>query len=320
MADFSTAAAPVFAFGIIADLHFLDAENGSNFDGTKVRRFRQSLEMLFRASDSFLEAKTTCNIMLGDIIDGKAKGLGKQMPFLDEVLDITVRTDRSWHVVLGNHEYYNFTRDELFLSLIPLAVKPQCAPTKLYYSFSPHPGYKFMILDGYEMSTMGAVNPELQQQAVDLITLKNHNYAAGSNDWFKDLAQENKRYVPFNGGISNEQLGWLGQELAQAAEGGEKCVVFCHMALNVKASQENNLLWNCEEVLETLYKTPKGTVMACIAGHDHNGGYDRDHHGIYHLVPPAPIECGEGENTFGRVEVFEDKLQIVWTGKRPVSD
>jgi len=298
----------------------MDAENGKNFNGTKIRRFRQSLEMLFRASDCFLEDKTSCNILLGDVLDGKSSRMGKQMEFLDEVLDVTLRTDRSWYAVMGNHEYYNFTRDQILSSLIPSSVRPACAPARLYYSFSPHPGYKFIILDGYEMSTMGAATTEAQQQADALVREKNHNYAAGSDNWFKDLPRENQRYVPFNGGLCQPQMQWLDSELREAAVNAEQCVIFCHMALCVRASQEQNLLWNCEEVLDMLYKTPPGTVMACIAGHDHNGGYAVDHHGIHHIVPPAPIECDEGENSFGTVQIYQDKLRIVWTGKRPRSN
>lgn len=310
----------LFSFGVIADLHFMDADDGRNFDGTKIRRFRQSLEMLFRASDSFIQNHTACNILLGDILDGKAKTMGKETQFLDEILDVTLRTDRNWFAVLGNHEYYNFDREKILCSLIPASVRPYCSPSKLYYSFSPHPGYRFIILDGYELSVMGGICPEMSQQADALVRAKNHNYAAGSNHWFKDLSMENLRYVPFNGGICQAQMDWLGRKLNAAVEKGEKCVVFCHMALCVRASHEQNLLWNCEDVLDILHQTPRGTVLACIAGHDHNGGYAFDDHGIHHIVPPAPIECDEGEDSFGTVQVYKDKLVLLWTGKRPTSD
>jgi manganese-dependent ADP-ribose/CDP-alcohol diphosphatase len=310
----------LFSFGLIADMHFMDAENGTNFDGSKTRRFRQSLEMLFHASDSFLEAKTACNVMLGDLIDGKAAQMGKQKEFLNEILDTTIRTERNWHAVMGNHEFYNFTREELLASLVPATVRASCTPSKLYYSFSPFPGYKFIILDGYELSTMGSATPELREQAIALVTARNHNFAAGSNNWFNNLAEENLRYVPFNGGIGKEQLGWLEQELNTASSVGDKCLLFCHMALNVNSSREQNLVWNCEEVLKILHNTARGTIVACFAGHDHNGGYAVDHLGIHYVVPPAPIECDEGEEAFGRIEVFSDKIQIVWTGKRPNND
>ena len=105
MSDFCSASVSselIFSFGVIADLHFMDTDNGSNFDGTKIRRFRQSLEILLEASDSFI-GKTVCNVLLGDIIDGKAIQMGKHLDFLNEILDITIRSDQNWHAVVGNH-------------------------------------------------------------------------------------------------------------------------------------------------------------------------------------------------------------------------
>lgn len=203
-------------------------------------------------------------------------------------------------------------------TIIPPPIQPSCSPKKLYYSMSPHPGYRFIVLDGYEVSTMRPISAEMGQRAIDIVTEKNHNFAAGSNDWFKDLPKENRRYVPFNGAVTEAQLQWLRAELTDAVSKGEKCCLFCHMALYVAASQEANLLWNCEEVLDCIYSsTPRGTVLACFAGHDHEGGYACDRHGVHHIVPPSPIECSEGEETWGRVEVCEEKLRIVWSGKRP---
>ena len=39
--------------------------------------------------------------------------------------------------------------------------------------------------------------------------------------------------------------------------------------------------------------------------------------GIHHLVPPAPLECSEGQKAYGHIEVFEDRFDLVWTGKEP---
>jgi hypothetical protein len=37
------------------------------------------------------------------------------------------------------------------------------------------------------------------------------------------------------------------------------------------------------------------SVVAYFAGHDHEGGYCMDDTGIHHIVPPAPLECDEGQ-------------------------
>ena len=217
-------------------------------------------------------------------------------------------------------EFYNFTREELCSHLLPRSMQEKCTPNQLFYSFQGFPGYKFIILDGYEKSIIGGISEKIRQDSTDLVKEKNHNFAAGVNTWFKDLPIQCHRYVPFNGGILPRQLEWLKNELLEADTEGNKCIIFCHMALFVAASREQNLLWNCEEVLEVLHSTPKGTVLACLAGHDHDGGYAVDSHGIHHIVPPSPIECDEGEKAFGEIQVMTDRLKILWTGKRPVKN
>ena len=58
-------------------------------------------------------------------------------------------------------------------------------------------------------------------------------------------------------------------------------------------------------------------VIAVLSGHDHDGGYTRDESGIHHLVPPAPLECEEGEVAYGVFDVHGDHLHLHWTGKLP---
>jgi hypothetical protein len=42
-----------FCFGLIADTQYVDRDDGSNFDRTVVRRYRQSLDILTTATRSF---------------------------------------------------------------------------------------------------------------------------------------------------------------------------------------------------------------------------------------------------------------------------
>lgn len=306
------------SFGLIADLHFLDAENGKNFAGTKIRRFRQSHTMLQQADAMFHANSTDFNIQLGDLLDGSAHSRGIRDLCLDEIFQVTRQSASPWHFLLGNHECYNFTRDEMKEHFVPSTHQSMCSPSRLYYDFSPKPGYRCICLDGYEICTMRASTPENQDFADKLIVAKNHNYAAGSNDWFKDLPADMKRYVPFNGTISNSQLHWLRETLRDAEKAQEKCVIFCHMPVYAPASQEQNVMWTCEEVLEALHSVTAGTVLAYINGHDHDGGYAVDSRGIHHITPPAPIECDEGEVSYGVMKVDADfSLRLEWVGKVP---
>lgn len=60
-----------------------------------------------------------------------------------------------------------------------------------------------------------------------------------------------------------------------------------------------------------------GNVALWIAGHDHDGQYSKCVDSVHHLIPPAPIECGVGEEAYGVLEVFRDRLQLAWVGREP---
>ena len=310
----------ILSFGVIADLHFLEADNGSNYDGTKTRRFRQSFVTLKEANSVFQRECTDFNVQLGDVLDGSAKSRGMHLTCLHEVLQLTSQSPQPWYYLIGNHECYNFTREELKEHFIPSSHESVCTPERLYYDFSPKPGFRVIVLDGYEVSTIRAATPELEDVAEKLIRSKNHNYAAGSNDWFQGIAPELMRYVPFNGTVSDTQLAWLRTQLHQAERNHEKCLVFAHMPVHAPASREQNVMWTCEAVLEVLHSVARGTVLAYINGHDHDGGYAVDSMGINHITPPAPIECAEGEVSYGVVKVKADfTLSVDWTGKAPLN-
>ena len=182
----TTIPSPDLSFGLIADMHYLDSDNGSNYDRTKIRRFRQSLLILQNAIASFGSTGTYFNVMLGDILDGKAKTLGMQYSCLQTIHHLCQQqsspspsTSSQWYCVLGNHEYYNFTREELFSQVYFSHIQDKCPHSKLYYSFHPKAGYRCLVLDGYEISTIGPITPEAGHQAEDLLRQRNHNYATG---------------------------------------------------------------------------------------------------------------------------------------------
>jgi manganese-dependent ADP-ribose/CDP-alcohol diphosphatase len=222
----------------------------------------------------------------------------------------------TWYAVVGNHEHYNFDRDEIYRRFIPRDGINQSS-RHLYYSFSPVSGFRCIVLDSFDVSTLGGSTPEYVKCAEELIRSKNHNCATGNPSWFENLAEEFHRYVPCNGGLGSEQVAWLRGELNAAIAEKERCIIFSHIPLFMAATTPANVVWNCEEVLEILHSTPAGMVLACIAGHDHDGGYAVDAHGIHHLVPHAPIECEEKEVTYGAMHVYESHVSVEWFGCIP---
>eukprot|EP00600_Ochromonadales_sp_CCMP1393_P005923 CAMPEP_0174965808 /NCGR_PEP_ID=MMETSP0004_2-20121128/6639_1 /TAXON_ID=420556 /ORGANISM="Ochromonas sp., Strain CCMP1393" /LENGTH=311 /DNA_ID=CAMNT_0016214681 /DNA_START=96 /DNA_END=1028 /DNA_ORIENTATION=+ len=310
----STAYTPLFSYGVISDPQYVDAIDGTNFAGTSVRRYRHSLSILDKAGRSFASHSTSCNIVLGDVLDGKANAFGIKEKCLQDIFDSTKKHTASdnWHYVLGNHDYYCFNREELYAKLIPSHIMDMCTPQKLYYHFSPQKGYRFIVLDGYEVSEMGAATPSDAEAALMILEANNPNIAAktGGATWFKDLPEERRRFVPYNGALGTGQLQWLRETLANAAISQERVVIFSHMPVYLPCTHSNSILWNSEEVLDIIQSSD--SVLAFVSGHDHGGGYAMDATGIHHIVPPAPLECEVGDVAFGRFEVFTDHMKLVW--------
>ena len=59
-----------------------------------------------------------------------------------------------------------------------------------------------------------------------------------------------RRFVKFGGGVSAEQLAWLGRELAAAEAAGERVVACCHLCFHPDACAPACLLWNYDQVLQ----------------------------------------------------------------------
>jgi manganese-dependent ADP-ribose/CDP-alcohol diphosphatase len=77
----------------------------------------------------------------------------------------------------GNHDYYAFNRKELLHNFVPgnntpliqddnmnnvieklpssTTIGGVCTPEKLYYDFSPYPGFRCLVLDSYDVSLIG---------------------------------------------------------------------------------------------------------------------------------------------------------------------
>lgn len=308
---------PIFRFGVISDPQYVDTEDGTNYDKTIIRRYRHSFEILQAACAEFSKEETTCNIVLGDTIDGKAGSLNIHEECLTQILSHTaLLSPGKWHFVIGNHDLYCFSRDKLKHRLYNHVQFSSRGDSKaLYYDFVPFPGYRFIMLDAFDVSEFSSSKPEYRNQAITLLNSKNPNYASGSSGWLDGLSDEDSRYTPANGGISADQLAWLTGVLQEAEIQHEKCIIFSHIATYGPCTQPSTLLWNSEEVLSVLQSS--SSVVAVLAGHDHDGGYAQDEAGIHHLAPPAPLECEVGEHAYGYVEVFADHLELQWTGRVP---
>jgi 3',5'-cyclic AMP phosphodiesterase CpdA len=231
------------------------------------------------------------------------------------------------HYCFGNHEHYAFSRADIHDKLSPHFLEQYvadahpsaplggvCNPAKLYYDWSPAENWRFISLDCYDVSLIGASSASSKQLAADLLAQHNPNDLNAGGTWFNNLPFNKRRWVPYNGGVGAEQLAWFVSVLAQSRERGEKVVVFCHQPIHAP-DKPQSMVWNAEDLLAAIHHS--GNVMLWIAGHDHGGQYSRDKKGIHHLVPPAPLECRAPEVAYGHMEVHPDRFTLVWQGKVP---
>lgn len=323
----------LFRFGLIADIQYVDADDAMNFQGSRMRHYRNSLDVyntavkdwnnqITSSVPSSSSSKFKCSIVLGDIIDGKAAALNSQQICYDHFNTIAETHLSDTLYCFGNHCHYSFTRQEIvnkFLykindKLNGNSLGGNCQPSKLYYDFSPYPGWRFICVDSYDVSLIGASSIERKELSLKWMAENNPNDVTKSGTWFDNLPYHKRRWVPYNGGVSDEQLQWLDKVLQLSYNQNEKVIIFAHQPIWAP-DKPQSLIWNSEDILSVLHK--RDNVCLWIAGHDHSGQYDVDNTGIHHLVPPAPIESVIGDKTYGHIDVYKDKLFLTWNGDRP---
>ncbi|CAO2200378.1 unnamed protein product [Urochloa humidicola] len=296
---------PLFSFGVIADVQYADIPDGRSFLGVP-RYYRHSLSVLRRAVQSWNTAAGDVRfcVNFGDIVDGtcpRDRSLSAVRAVAREF--DAFRGGPSYHM-LGNHCLYNLPRADLVSELR----MPSSYPGVAYYHLSPWPGYRFVVLDAYDFSAVGRPRDHPVAAAARAF-LEARNPNADKNSPAR-LVGTDRRFVMFNGGVGGAQLRWLDGVLRGAAACGEKAVVCSHLPMHPAAASHTGLMWNYEEVLNVV-RRHGDCVVACLAGHDHRGGYAVDDHGVHHRTLEAALECPPGTDAFGRVEVYPDRLRLV---------
>lgn len=146
-------AAPLFSFGVIADVQYADIPDGRSFLGVP-RYYRHSMAVLRRAVRSWnanKEDNVRFCLNFGDIVDGlcpKDQSLEAVRAVVREF--DAFRRGPAYHM-LGNHCLYNLPRADLVSELR----MPSPPGRAAYYDFSPSPGWRFAVLDAYDFSAVG---------------------------------------------------------------------------------------------------------------------------------------------------------------------
>ena len=155
---------PLCVFGVIADVHYADIDDGMNFSRTRDRYYRRSLELVKTAVRDWSTGQWRAEFVLqmGDLIDGLNSRYGASRPALDAVMSELTKSRHFVYHVLGNHDLYNLSRDELLACdhmrssfINEDGVHTPLPGTSGYYHFAPAEGFRIVVLDNYEISVLG---------------------------------------------------------------------------------------------------------------------------------------------------------------------
>jgi manganese-dependent ADP-ribose/CDP-alcohol diphosphatase len=264
---------PLFSFGLIADVQYCSCEaEGSRY-------YRNSLSKLRDAMNSLREDSVDFIFNMGDLIDHNFESF-------KPVLNIIDSSGIKVYHLSGNHDY---SVDNRYKHRLPIHQPSQ----EGYYSFV-FKNFRFIALNGNEMSIYAGNNKTMIQQAEDyIVNLKNEG-AVNAIEW--------------NGGISTKQLAWLKSELDDAVLKGEKVFILCHFPVFPESIY--NLL-NYNDVLHLLKNYDN--IIAWFNGHNHAGNYD-NFNSIHFLTMKGMVET-ENTGSYSVVEVYSNKIWINGYGK-----
>ncbi len=264
---------PVITFGVVADVQYSDYDAGiSRFYRNSKAKLQEAVTQLKTDSAEFI-------ISMGDLID-------KDYASFEPVLAILSSSGLKTHHIIGNHDYSVSNKQKKHLPLID-------STGRRYYSFSKNK-FKFIFLDGNDVSIYGASSRKAEREATELLALMRSKGEKNALDW--------------NGAIGRGQIKWLEDELKRAEKNKEKVFLFCHFP--IAPDNAHNLL-NSKEVLELLAKYPG--VLAWFAGHNHEGNYIKTG-STYHVTFKAMVET-ESDNSFAIVRVYSDRIEIKGFGR-----
>ncbi|MEN8878855.1 MAG: metallophosphoesterase [Polaribacter sp.] len=222
-----------FKIGIISDCQYCNCE--IKWD----RYYKKSPKRLKEAVKELNKDSLQYTIHLGDFIDKNIKSLDSILPTWK-----TLKSE-SFHV-LGNHDFeVEENQKEQVIKKLNLE--------KRYYSFVRN-NWRFIVLDGNDLSFYGAITADKKQQTDSL---------------FNSLKDLNLPYIKrWNGGLSNTQINWLKSELEEARQEKQLVGFYCHFPI-YPIDQHN--IWNRNQFLKVI--KPYKNVKFFFNGHNHTGAY-----------------------------------------------
>jgi hypothetical protein len=264
---------PLFSFGVIADVQYADADPaGTRFYRSSAIKLKEALKDLKADSVSFV-------INLGDLID-------RNFESYKPMMDLFESSGQKIYHVAGNHDY---SVDAKYKRRLPVLV-----PYKTGYYSVVFDNFRFIFLNGNEISTYSSNNKTSVKNASEILTLMKEKGEVNAVDW--------------NGGISEKQTAWLRAELNQSRTANQKVFIVCHFPL--VPENVHNLL-NYKEVLSLLENY--NNIIAWFNGHNHAGNYGNLN--MIHFITFKGMVETDTITSFSRVDVYKNKIWITGTGR-----
>jgi predicted phosphodiesterase len=257
-----------FKIGVIADCQYCNCEVKWNRYYKKApQRLREAVTILNKDSLAY-------TIHLGDFIDQNIKSLDSILPTWNTL------NSKTYHV-LGNHDFDVEETNKLQM-LDKLNIKNR------YYSFVKN-DWRFIVLDGNDLSFYGTTNKKKEQQTDSVFNLLEG----------KDLPYLKK----WNGALSTDQLKWIQTELDEAIVKNQKVGFYCHFPI-YPIDQHN--IWNREQFLSLI--KPYKNVKVFFNGHNHEGAYQLVDN-VHYLTFKGMVDT-ENTSAFAKIKFDEDTLFV----------
>ncbi|MGK0413471.1 MAG: manganese-dependent ADP-ribose/CDP-alcohol diphosphatase [Polaribacter sp.] len=257
-----------FKIGVIADCQYC------NCDVKWDRYYKKSPERLKEAVTTLNKDSLNYTIHLGDFIDQKIQSLDSILPTWNTL------NSKTYHV-LGNHDFdVGETNKQRMLDRLKIKNR--------YYSFVEK-DWRFIVLDGNDLSFYGTTSKEKEQQTDSLFNLLKD----------KDLPYLKK----WNGALSTNQLEWIQKELDIAVQKNQKVGFYCHFPI-YPVDQHN--IWNREQFLSII--KPYKNVKLFFNGHNHAGAYELVNN-VHYLTFKGMVDT-ETTSAFAKVKFNKDTVFV----------
>jgi len=267
---------PEFEIGIVADCQYCNCEAAG------VRFYKKSPERLRKAVSILNEHQLEYSVHLGDFID-------QHFESFDSVAPIWHSLKSEGYHVLGNHDF------SVVDSLKPLVFQKMNIKDR-YYSIVKN-NWRFIMLDGNDLSIHGALSQDKKQQTDSLLKHLSDKNLPNLKEW--------------NGGLSNKQLAWVASELKLATENEERVGFYCHFPAFGEEQAHN--LWNYEQLLSIIDKYD--CVKFYFNGHNHAGSYVQ-RNGVHYLNFKGMVDT-EDSTSFATVSIRRDSIFVKGFGREP---